>query len=247
MPYSALIIHDDLAAQAGIKSTLTKAGFEATTASDHLTAQPGFSQRLFDLIVVKTDLPEFDGRRLTMALRRPGTPNADTPVLGITPDKSQAHARECWRSGMNALVLSPGNGSDLLAAVRPLGFYHLTPAKPKPIPVRVAADAATSRALFWALSQERRLQLFAAIAQAGELSADGVKDKAHISRQLALHHLKPLVKAKLITSRQPGKEVLFAAQTEGLESVAQWLLDLAARLTDQAAISERSSDGRSLG
>jgi CheY-like chemotaxis protein len=231
MPYSVLIIHDDLAAQAAIKSTMTKTGFEATTANDHLTAQHAFSQRLFDLIVVKTDLPEFDGRRLTLALRQLRGPNADTPVLGVTTDKSQAHARECWRSGINALVLSPGNGSDLLAAVRPLGFEHLAPAKPEPIPVRVAADAATSRALFWALSKERRLQLFAAIAQAGELSADGVKDKANISRQLALYHLKPLIKAKLVTSRQPGKEVLFAAETERLVPVAQWLLDLAARLS----------------
>ena len=231
MPHSVLIIHDDPAAQAVIKSTMTKAGFEATLAIDHLTAQPAFSQQRFDLIVVKTDLPEFDGRRLTVAVRRLGGPNADTPVLGVTTDRSQAHARDCWQSGINALVLSPGTGSDLLAAVRPLGFEHLAPAKPEPIPVRVAADAATSRAIFKALGSERRLQLLAAVAQAGEISADAVASKVNVSRQLALFHLKPLIKAKLVTARQRGKEVVFAVQAQGIEPVAQWLLELAARLS----------------
>ena len=231
MPHSVLIIHDELGAQAVIRSTLTKAGFEATLANDHLTAPPAFSQRLFDLIIVKTDLPEFDGRRLTLAIRRPGGPNVDTPVLGVTTDRSPAHARECWRSGINALVLSPGTESDLLAAVRPLGFEHLAPAKPKPIPAPVAADTATSRAMFKALGSERRLQLLAAVAQASETSADALADKVSASRQLALFHLKPLIKAKLVTARPRGKEVVFAVQTQGIEPVAKWLLELAARLS----------------
>jgi len=241
MPPSVLIIHDDLASLTVIKSTMTKAGFEATVANDHIAAQTAFSQRQFDLIVIRTDLPEFDGRRLTVALRRPGGPNADTPVLGVTTDRSQALARECWRSGMNALVLSPGTASDLLAAVRPLGFEHLAPAKPKPVPVRTPADDATSRAMFKALG-DRRLELFMCIAQAGEITATAVGAKVNISRALALYHIEQMVEVKLVTRRQRGQKVVFAVQPEGLEPVAQWLLDLAARLS--ASLNGGSGDMR---
>ena len=229
MPDSVLIIDDDLKRQAVISSTLINAGFEATLARDHTAAIEAFSQRRFDLIVVNTDLPEYNGRRLTVALRRPG-PNADTPVLGVTTDTSQALARECWQSGLNALAISPGTPADLLAAVRPLGFNRLAPAKPEPIPVRVAADEATSRAVIKALG-DRRLELLTFIAQAGEITAVGVGEMANMSRALALYHIEHLVEVNLVARRKRGKEVVFVVQPEGLEPVAQWLLDLAARLS----------------
>jgi CheY-like chemotaxis protein len=229
MPKRVLIIHDEVKPRNGIRTVLTDVGFEATLAGDHMVAQKALQGELFDLIVVKTDFPEFDGRRMTFALRRSGSTNADTPVLGVTTDGSQAHARDCWHSGINTLVLSPGNKPDLLAAVRPLGFEFLAPPRPQPTPVQTAADTATSLATLKALGSDLRLKLFMAIAEAGGLTASEAGDKMDISRALARHHLKDLRELQLVTSRVRGKEVVFTVQPDGLAAVAQWLLNLAAQ------------------
>jgi len=97
---SVLIIHDEPARLSALAKGLAKAGFDATLADGHLAALETLPGTQFDLIVVKTDLPELDGRRLTATLRRPDGLNAATPVLGITTDRSPALARECWRSGI---------------------------------------------------------------------------------------------------------------------------------------------------
>jgi DNA-binding transcriptional ArsR family regulator len=68
------------------------------------------------------------------------------------------------------------------------------------------------------------------MAEAGELTASGVAVKASISRPLFLYHIKQLVGVGLVERREQGKEVFFVAKPQRLAQVAQWLLNLAARL-----------------
>lgn len=78
-----------------------------------------------------------------------------------------------------------------------------------------------------ALAQESRLAIFRLLMQAGP---DGIP-ATKISEQLGVppsslsFHLKELVHAKLITSRQEGRFVIYSAHYAAMNSLLQFLTD----------------------
>jgi CheY-like chemotaxis protein/DNA-binding transcriptional ArsR family regulator len=223
MTFQALVVDDDRETQKLIGEILASAGATVRAAYASGEARVVLEASRFDVILMKTNLADLTGVRITGALRTGGGPNVGVPVIGLTTGATDAHIRDCWRSGMNALLPKPLVRRRLLETIRALGFG-----------AQASADTAASLAVFSALSNETRLQLFTAIARHRPVTATGLAEEGTITRQLAQFHINQLRKAGLIKAHPRGREMLFEAQTEGLEAAAQWMLDLA----DQSAASQ---------
>ena len=83
---------------------------------------------------------------------------------------------------------------------------------------RPAADA-----VFQALADPTRRQLFELLAKAGELSVTDLTRQVPVSQPMVSRHLAMLRTAQLVTDRQQNREHLFSARGEGLAPLADWM------------------------
>jgi len=221
MTFRILVIDDDHECQRQCEVVLKGADGLVTAAHSSVEGRNFLSKSPFDLLLVKTNMPDLDGGKITSALRAGGGPNDGIPVVGLTTAPSPAHVRECWRAGMNGLLEKPITTRHLLEKINGLGFGVTAP-----------ADKLTSIAVLDALSSDYRLRTFSYISRCGPITATTLAEKTPFSRQAALHHINALKRAGLVEVHARGREQLFEARPERLAAVAQWLLEVA----DQAAL-----------
>jgi len=94
-----------------------------------------------------------------------------------------------------------------------------------------------------ALAEPTRQSLLELLAARGEASATVAAEELPVSRQAVVKHLAVLERARLVSSRPRGREVLYAVRPERVEQAAAWLSSLAsswdARLRRVKDIAER--------
>lgn len=78
-----------------------------------------------------------------------------------------------------------------------------------------------------ALAQESRLAIFRALVQAGRdgLPAGRIGETTGIAPSSLSFHLKELVYARLVSSRQEGRFVIYAANYEGMNELLAFLTE----------------------
>jgi DNA-binding transcriptional ArsR family regulator len=99
--------------------------------------------------------------------------------------------------------------------------------------------------VFSALSDGTRRRILEWLDGGARVTATELAQRLPISRQAVTKHLKELEGAHLVTSEKEGREVLFAATSDGLGAAAQWLANRSAewdarleRLRDSATDKE---------
>lgn len=94
-----------------------------------------------------------------------------------------------------------------------------------------------------ALAEPTRQSLLELLAARGEASATVAAEELPVSRQAVAKQLAVLERARRVTSRPRGREVLYAVRPERVEEAAAWLSALAsswdARLRRIREIAER--------
>jgi ArsR family transcriptional regulator, arsenate/arsenite/antimonite-responsive transcriptional repressor len=211
MSTAGLIIEDDRSNHACVRAVLEQAGVAVTSAYTGLEGRNALAGSKFDVVAIRTDLPNLNGVLITKELKRFG-PNTEAVVIGLADDV-EAVLPACRLAGMNRVVLRPTLRHDLVASLRITGV--ISPPSPWP--------RARSVAVFDAFANDLRITLFAMLSRDGPTSATVLARRIGTTRQMLDFHLKNLVKAGVVQRRQAAREVLFEARTEGLMGAAQWM------------------------
>lgn len=115
-----LVVDDSFATRELIRSILSAAGYDVTTAYDGLDALDKLRDESYDLVVSDVEMPRVDGFQLTSRIRNE-LKLQDLPVIIITSLASEAHRRQGLEAGAQAyIVKSQFNQSNLIDTIRQL-------------------------------------------------------------------------------------------------------------------------------
>ncbi|MEM6537699.1 MAG: metalloregulator ArsR/SmtB family transcription factor, partial [Pseudomonadota bacterium] len=81
-------------------------------------------------------------------------------------------------------------------------------------------------AAFAALAQPTRLEAFRALIEAGVegMTAGVLAETCHASGPVMSFHLKELLRAGLLTSRRDGRQIYYAADYAGVQSLIDFII-----------------------
>ena len=105
-----------------------------------------------------------------------------------------------------------------------------------------AADPAD--AVFTALSDATRRNLFARLGKQGEASATDLARELPVSRQAVQKHLAALAGAGLVATRRSGREVLYRPTPAPMSEALAWMAEVGGAWDERLAALERQLEGR---
>lgn len=100
-----------------------------------------------------------------------------------------------------------------------------------------AADPAD--AVFAALSDGTRRDLFALLGERGEASATDLSRSLPVSRQAVQKHLSTLAGAGLVATRRSGREVLYRPTPGPMSEALAWMAETGGQWDDRLAALDR--------
>jgi DNA-binding transcriptional ArsR family regulator len=90
-------------------------------------------------------------------------------------------------------------------------------------------------AIFTALADATRRQVFRALSDQGAATATGLAAALPVSRQAVTKHLSALAEAGLVTATRRGREKVYQISPRPLTDAVSWMADLGARWDDRLA------------
>ena len=217
MPFEVLIVDDDPSHRAHVGSILNGAGGKVREESSRTGALNVAPANPFDLIVLKTDLPEMS-RATIESLSRKDRANAPLAVIGVAPTVSPAEIRSYVRAGLYAVLPRPVQAWRLREMVYLLGLAE-----------RPLSTPSESQGVMSALASEDRLKIYGAIARRGSVASTSLESDMGVSRQNLKHHLKDLLAAGLIVAEKHGRAIRYSVRARPVYAAAHRMLDMADR------------------
>ena len=98
-------------------------------------------------------------------------------------------------------------------------------------------------AVFTALADGTRRDLFALLGQLGEASATELARGLPVSRQAVQKHLGTLSDAGLVAARRSGREVLYHPTPAPMSEAMAWMAEVGAQWDERLAALERQFTG----
>jgi len=118
-PACILLIENDEALRARIATTLERAGFEVTAASDALEGLKRLYESHADLVIMAQELPMVDGEEPCLRIRQASClPASYLPIIVLGNDEEGA--AEMLELGADAYITKPPSLSELVARVHSL-------------------------------------------------------------------------------------------------------------------------------
>lgn len=115
-----LVTDDSFATRELVRSILSAAGYDVTTAYDGMDALDKLADETYDLVVSDVEMPRVNGFQLTERIRNE-LKLLDLPVIIITSLASEEHRRQGLEAGAQAyIVKSQFNQSNLIDTIRQL-------------------------------------------------------------------------------------------------------------------------------
>jgi CheY-like chemotaxis protein len=222
MSFEALVVDDNPGHLKHVQGLLEAMGAQVAAASVRLEALHMLAATQFDLVALKTDLPELTARAVN-DIRNSGQANAHSPFVGIAQDVAPAEIRSYVRAGYYTALARPVQAWRLREVVYQLGLVE-RPVSAPPVSLIVMS----------ALANEFRLKIYGAIARRGSLTSTVLAVEMEVPRQNLKHHLAELEAAALIVAEKRGREIRYTVRTEPGEAAAHWMLDMVGRPRDYA-------------
>lgn len=110
----ALVVDDQPVNLKLLESFLEGTGWETVAATGSDEALYHARRTRFHAILMDIHLPERDGIETSAIMRRPGEPNAHTPILAITADALAEQTHAAMAAGMNGVLVKPVSQTTLL-------------------------------------------------------------------------------------------------------------------------------------
>jgi len=105
---SVLVVEDDPAARANIRSSLEKADWKVTEAENGAIGLEAVENKKFDLVLLDLMMPVMDGFEFLHKLRDSNTPSAGTPVIVITAKDLDAKDRVRLTGSVDEIIAKSG-------------------------------------------------------------------------------------------------------------------------------------------
>lgn len=105
---SVLIVEDDPAARANIRSSLEKVGWSVTEAENGAIGLEAVENKKFDLVLLDLMMPVMDGFEFLYKLRDSNSPSARTPVIVITAKDLDAKDRARLTGNVDEIIAKSG-------------------------------------------------------------------------------------------------------------------------------------------
>lgn len=117
--YTVLVIEDDPISQAVVGQYLSNGGHTALTVDNAEEGLEMLADQQIDVVLMDVDLPGISGLDATEIIRGlDDEEKAQTPVIAITGNISQADIESCRAAGMNDFIGKPVNPGYLSGAIR---------------------------------------------------------------------------------------------------------------------------------
>ena len=217
MPFEALVVDDDPSHREHVRAMLVAMGAEVSAQSGKTDALYALAAKPFDLVVLKTDLPEMTAGTISDMTRK-GKSNGDSPFIGVAPTVTLAEIRSYVRAGYYTVLPRPAQAWRLREVVYLLGLAER--------PLSAAHD---SLKVLGALASEDRLKIYGAIARRRSVASTALESDMGVSRQNLKHHLKDLLAAGLIVAEKHGRAIRYSVHARPVYAAAHWMLDVADR------------------
>ena len=111
-----LVVDDNSIAQTIASHALGRRGYEVQCAGDGLAALEAASRATFDLILLDLQMPGLDGFQTAERLHQMER-YAETPIVAVTANCSEAYQERCRDCGMQGFLAKPVRTKDLLQTV----------------------------------------------------------------------------------------------------------------------------------
>ena len=109
-----LIVDDEEALRESLSYSLTKEGYQVTTAADGQTAIKLFHKQVPDIIILDLMLPGVDGMEICWRIRA----FSDVPILMLTAKDQEIDKVWGLEAGADDYITKPFNTRDLLARIK---------------------------------------------------------------------------------------------------------------------------------
>lgn len=115
-----LLVDDDPMNLAVLQESLSRAGFEVSTATNGAQALELFEQNVFDLIIMDIQMPVMDGIEATQEIRawENSTNTPPLPIVALTAGAFEEDRQRCEAAGMNGFLAKPVHFGDLCEILR---------------------------------------------------------------------------------------------------------------------------------
>ena len=114
----------------------------------------------------------------------------------------------------------------------------------------IQSDFGALTKYFKALSDRVRLEMLQALSADGETNVSDLAERLEVSQPLVSWHLRPLVRAGLVSVRKEGRSRIYSVRLEGLRPLREWMdamWDEALARLARLAESEAARGGRGAG
>ena len=102
-----LIVDDQKDSGTGLERLLHYAGHEAVSVTGGAEALAMLHVRKPALLVLDVNMPEMDGYRTTMEIRKMPEPWCNLPIIALTADAMKGDREKCLEAGMNKYISKP--------------------------------------------------------------------------------------------------------------------------------------------
>jgi len=114
-----LIVDDAKTIRLLLRMTLEAEGFSVIEAGDASEALQRLDGRKIDLIMSDLNMPVMDGISFAREVKK-RTSYTSTPIIMITTEAGYKRKEEAQAAGLNAWIMKPFNGAQMIAAVNQL-------------------------------------------------------------------------------------------------------------------------------
>lgn len=131
MARKVLVVDDEKVILSLLESTLSRAGYEVTTADDGIEAMEKLREDVPDFIVLDIVMPVMDGYEMLAQLQ--SDPRyKDIPVIILTARAQEADMVKGWRSGVAGYITKPINVDHFVTMLKRLEQFMDNGTPPAP-------------------------------------------------------------------------------------------------------------------
>lgn len=114
-----LVVESNTVNRLLIGAYLEEFGLTHEVAETGTTALMCLAARTYDLVLMNTALPDYDGLQMAQRIRALQAPSSEVPIVGLAAASDEDNGRELVEAGINARVTRPIQGRALYAALVP--------------------------------------------------------------------------------------------------------------------------------
>lgn len=115
--FNILLVEDNLINQKVTVKVLNDSGYKSDTVTDGKEALEAIDKNNYDLILMDVQMPEMDGIKATLEIRKLKSAKCKIPIIAITAHALMGDRERCLSAGMDDYITKPINSEILIKTI----------------------------------------------------------------------------------------------------------------------------------